>query len=96
MDSGDDFFLQREFIGYGYNTPDPQWPGGAKIAISIVVNYNMGSEQSPELGDAAPESMLLDIPRRGAAKGPRNDINESAYEFGGRQGVPRLLNLFKK
>ena len=26
----------RDIIGYGPNPPDPQWPGGAKIAINLV------------------------------------------------------------
>lgn len=34
---------EREFIGYGYNQPDPKWPGGAKVCVSFVVQYYMGA-----------------------------------------------------
>lgn len=92
-----DFIHDREFIGYGMNPPDPQWPHGAKIAVSFVVNYYMGAEMSPEYGDSGSEWLFLDLPRtRPEGGGPRSDINESIYEYGGREGVPRLLNLFKK
>jgi hypothetical protein len=36
-------WLEREFVGYGFNQPDPQWPGGAKIAVSFVMQFNMGA-----------------------------------------------------
>ena len=36
----------RDLIGYGANPPDPQWPGGARIAINFVMNYEEGSEYS--------------------------------------------------
>ncbi len=26
----------RDLIGYGENPPDPQWPGGARLALQIV------------------------------------------------------------
>jgi len=39
----DEEWLEREFIGYGYNTPDPKWPKGAKICVSFVVQFNMGA-----------------------------------------------------
>jgi len=34
----------RDFEGYKGQTPDPQWPGGAKICVSIVLNYEEGGE----------------------------------------------------
>ena len=39
-------WLEREFEGYGLHTPDPQWPGGAKVCVSFVVQYNMGAVSS--------------------------------------------------
>ena len=32
--------LERDFIGYGENTPDPKWPNNAKIAI-FLDNFSM-------------------------------------------------------
>ncbi|MDG2286303.1 MAG: allantoinase, partial [Alphaproteobacteria bacterium] len=34
----------RDMLGYGATPPDPQWPGGAKIAVQFVVNYEEGGE----------------------------------------------------
>ena len=28
----------RDFVGYGPNPPDARWPGGAAVAINLVVN----------------------------------------------------------
>jgi hypothetical protein len=39
----DEEWLEREFIGYGFQGPDPKWPGGAKIAVNFVIQYNMGA-----------------------------------------------------
>ena len=43
----------RDLIGYGPNPPVVQWPNGARIAVSIVVNYEEGSEYSILDGDPA-------------------------------------------
>ena len=45
----------RDFVGYGNTLPKVRWPGGAKIAISVVVNYEEGSEYSLLDGDQAHE-----------------------------------------
>jgi len=29
----------RDLVGYGETCPDPEWPGGAKVAVSFVVNF---------------------------------------------------------
>ena len=36
-------WIEREFKGYGLNSPNPKWPGGAKVCISFVVQYNNGA-----------------------------------------------------
>jgi peptidoglycan/xylan/chitin deacetylase (PgdA/CDA1 family) len=36
----------RDFVGYGPTPPDFDWPGGARIAINLVVNYEEGGEYS--------------------------------------------------
>ena len=43
---------RRDLIGYEGNPPKFDWPGGAKIAISLVVNYEEGSELAIGDGDA--------------------------------------------
>ena len=29
----------RDMRGYGHTPPDPRWPGGARIALQFVINY---------------------------------------------------------
>lgn len=35
----DHYDFPRDLVGYGENSFNPQWPGGAKIAVSFVINY---------------------------------------------------------
>ena len=48
----------RDMVGYGKNPPDPQWPGGARIAVQFVINYEEGAENTILHGDEASESLL--------------------------------------
>ena len=47
---------QRDLTGYGSNPPAVGWPGGARIAVSVVVNYEEGSEYSILDGDPIGET----------------------------------------
>lgn len=38
-DAGTKFDFSRDLIGYGRHPPNAEWPGGAKIAVSFVINY---------------------------------------------------------
>ncbi|KAJ1549524.1 hypothetical protein HK405_014204 [Cladochytrium tenue] len=87
------FSGKRDLAGYGATTPDPAWPGGAHIAISFVVNYEEGGENTLANGDARSEVFLNETP--GGAPRAERDMNmESQYEYGSRVGVWRLLRLF--
>ena len=46
----------RDLIGYGANPPNPKWPGDARIAINLVINYEEGSEPSIPDGEACPKA----------------------------------------
>ena len=52
----------RDFVGYGAHPPDPQWLGGARIAVQFVVNYEEGGEHNVMDGDAHSEVFLLETP----------------------------------
>ena len=84
----------RNMIGYGPRQPDAQWPGGAKVAISLVLNYEEGGENSILHGDAASEAFLSDIPGAAQWPGQRHWNMESIYEYGARAGFWRLHSLF--
>jgi hypothetical protein len=38
-DKGTKFDFPRDLVGYGRHPPNAQWPNGAKIAVSFVINY---------------------------------------------------------
>jgi len=52
--------LIRDFVGYGCRPPNPNWPGGARLAVNIVINYEEGSEPSFPDGDSETESGLTE------------------------------------
>ena len=84
----------RDLSGYGSTPPRPQWPGGAKIAVQFVLNYEEGGENSILHGDAGAETFLSEIIGAAPVKGARHMSMESLYEYGSRAGVWRLLRLF--
>ena len=84
--------MQRDFVGYGKNPPQARWPNDAKIAVSMVVNYEEGSEYSLLDGDGQHETNN-EVPSP-VPLGERDLNNESFFEYGSRVGVWRLLNLF--
>jgi allantoinase len=84
----------RDFTGYGANPPDPKWPGGARIAVQIVMNYEEGSEYSIGDGDGISETYLTEVPGATLGPGKRDLIVESIYEYGSRAGFWRLMRMF--
>ncbi|MCU0898944.1 MAG: allantoinase PuuE [Cypionkella sp.] len=84
----------RDFRGHGPNAPDAKWPGGAKIAISLVLNYEEGGENNILHGDSGSEAFLSDIAGAAPWPGMRHWNMESIYEYGARAGFWRLHRLF--
>ena len=83
----------RDLVGYGASPPDPAWPGGARIAVQFVINYEEGAENSVLNGDAGSEAFLSEMV--GAGSHPaRAMAMESLYEYGSRAGFWRLHRLF--
>jgi allantoinase len=84
----------RDLVGYGSAPPDPKWPGRARVALQIVMNYEEGGERSTLHGDAEAESFLHEVVGAEPVRGARNLQVESVYEYGSRVGFWRLLRLF--
>ncbi|MDA0229537.1 MAG: polysaccharide deacetylase family protein [Proteobacteria bacterium] len=95
MTSATDEDWPRDYIGYGANPPHAQWPGGARVAVNFNLNYECGGEANILDGDDASEGMLNDIGFP-PVPGKRNPLAESAFEYGSRVGVWRVLRIFKK
>jgi allantoinase len=86
----------RDLVGYGPDPPDPRWPGGARLALQIVMNYEEGGERSILHGDSHAEAFLGEVVGTEPLAGVRNVQMESIYEYGSRVGLWRLLRLFEE
>ena len=84
----------RDMVGYGAHPPHAQWPGGARIAVQFVLNYEEGAENSILHGDAAAESFLSEMVAAQPIPDMRHMSMESLYEYGSRAGFWRLHRLF--
>lgn len=81
----------RDLAGYGRNPPEAAWPGGARVAVSFVVNVEEGAEFSVTSGDerneANPENAVL-VP------GLPDSCMEMHFAYGSRVGLWRVLDAF--
>src|SRR4051794_33733990 len=88
--------VKRDFIGYGPNPPDPHWPGGARLAVNFVFNYEEGSEPSFAHGDGYTETGLTESSGQNPVKSGRDLAAEGMFEYGSRVGFWRLHRLFQE
>jgi peptidoglycan/xylan/chitin deacetylase (PgdA/CDA1 family) len=82
----------RDLIGHGDNPPDPRWPGGARLAVSFVLNFEEGAEFSVSDGDPVNEAIYEVSDRR---PGPDPCI-DSHFEYGTRAAWWRIMALFDR
>lgn len=85
----------RDLQGYGAAPPPADWPGGARVAVQFVLNYEEGGENCVLHEDAASETFLSEIIGALPFAGARHMSMESIYEYGSRAGVWRLFDLFR-
>jgi len=85
---------ERDFVGYGMNPPHVRWPGGARLAVQMVINYEEGSEYS--LLDGDPRREPTGDMASPVASDKRDLVGESFFEYGSRVGVWRLLDLMDR
>jgi allantoinase len=83
-------FYPRDLIGYAGHPPAVGWPGEARIAVSLVLNYEEGGENCILHGDEFSESVLTDVGAE-PLQGLRNMNVESTFEYGSRVGFWRIL-----
>jgi peptidoglycan/xylan/chitin deacetylase (PgdA/CDA1 family) len=81
----------REIVGYGEHPPRVDFPGGAKVAVQIVINYEEGSEKTFAMGDGE-NDILYELPFK--LDDQRDLAVESMYEYGTRAGIWRLFRVF--
>ncbi|WP_398470243.1 allantoinase PuuE [Tardiphaga sp.] len=86
----------RDLRGYGRTPPDPKWPGGARVAVQFVVNFEEGGENNILHGDRASEAFLSDVLGAQPWPGQRHANIESMFEYGSRAGFWRLFRMFSE
>lgn len=85
--------VDRDLYGYGPNPPHAEWPDGARVAVSLVLNIEEGSEFSLARGDERNEhihEMIHEIvghPDLGAI---------SHFDYGPRVGYWRIVKLLEQ
>jgi len=84
----------RDFVGYGETPPDLAWPGGARLAVNLVLNYEEGAEYSIADGDGRSDAALTEVAQARVPLGLRDLGAESMFEYGSRVGFWRLYRLF--
>ncbi|HMN22058.1 MAG TPA: allantoinase PuuE [Ottowia sp.] len=85
----------RDLVGYGADVPHARWPGGARIAVQFVLNYEEGGENCVLHGDAGSETFLSELFNPASYPG-RHLSMETIYEYGSRAGVWRVLREFRQ
>ncbi len=85
----------RDLIGYGPRPPHPRWPNDARIAVSVVLNYEEGAEYCVLHGDAHSESVLTDLGAVEALPNARNLNVESNFEYGSRVGFWEIMRILR-
>src|SRR3546814_7816111 len=93
MDMNGYLLTRRDFVGYGPNPPNPNWPDNARLALNLVINYEEGSEASFDDGDGISEIGLTEVSGKSFAS--RDLAAESMFEYGSRVGVWRVLRLLQ-
>lgn len=82
--------MHRDLTGYGGVWPDIVWPNGARLAVSVVVNFEEGAEQQVGDGDAVSERLgeVISV----VAPGVRDMGQEQIFAYGMRAGLWRVLD----
>ena len=86
----------RDLQGYGRRRPLAQWPGGARLAVSFVLNYEEGGERSVVDGDGQAETYLVPEVVGLPPVAGRSPFVEDLFEYGSRAGFWRVLRLFEE
>jgi peptidoglycan/xylan/chitin deacetylase (PgdA/CDA1 family) len=84
--------IERDLRGYGRQRPDVIWPNGARVAVSLVVNFEEGAELSVEQGDA--ETEPYGEVQSTQPPGMRDLVQEQVFDYGMRAGLWRFLDAF--
>ena len=85
---------ERDLKGYGFDQPKVIWPNGARLAVSLNLNFEEGAELAVGDGDARNEQFgeVQSI----VPPGRRDLTLEEVFGYGMRAGLPRFLAAFER
>ena len=83
----------RDLYGYGANPPAAKWPGGARVAVSLVLNVEEGSERAVSRGDPDNEAIYEMVQE---VVGKPNPVMESHFDYGTRVGYWRIARVLER
>ncbi len=84
----------RDLVGYAGNPPEIIWPNGARVAVSIAVNFEEGAEQQIGDGDLTSERIgeVISVVNPGV----RDYGQEQLFAYGTRVAIWRFLNALER
>ncbi len=84
----------RDLVGYGGTPPAWKLPGGARLAVSMVVNFEEGAELAVSDGDPQAEkiSEVVSV----VPPGRWDQGTEQIFAYGMRAGIWRMLAALEK
>jgi allantoinase len=85
--------MTQNYRGYGDQPPPVRWPGGARLAVSVVVNVEEGAELSLSRGDERNEHIYEAVEK---VESLPDLCMESHFAYGTRAGWPRIRVLLKR
>lgn len=80
----------RDLQGYLGKPPEVVWPNGARVAVSVVVNFEEGAEL--QVGDGDPASERMGEVMSVVEPGTRDIGQEQIFAYGMRAGLWRMLD----
>ncbi|MEM1283456.1 MAG: polysaccharide deacetylase family protein [Chlamydiota bacterium] len=83
----------RDFRGYGHQRFNPNWPGQARVAVSVVINVEAGAERSLADGDEENEAVYEIVEQ---VEGVPNFCLQSHFDYGPRVGYWRIMDALSK
>lgn len=86
--------MSVDYLGYGGSSPDFRWPNGARLAVSVVVNFEEGAELQVGFGDPVSERMgeVISV----VEPGRRDRGQEQIFAYGMRAGFWRMLDALER
>ena len=86
--------MSRDLIGYGGEWPDFTWPNGARLAVSVVDNFEEGAELQVLDGDATSERIgeVISVVPEGRPDPGQAQI----FAYGTRAGAWRMAEALRR